>query len=165
MFKKILAKFKKKGRESVEQTTSDQRQPNTTDKMNTLLNELKNIFAEELLIDPRIRDFEITTYGNSCRQRCNNIMETTTRSIEKIKNHIEQNEDLHKERGNFTKFTDKVIANLQESSGKLNTILSGSESAEGKERQLKCYNLGMTVQQSTRAIIDAYISTFNNVNS
>ena len=130
--------------------------------MGVLLDELKNIFAEELLIDPRIRDFEITTYGNSCRQRCNNIMETTTMSIEKIKNHIEQNEVLHKEREKFAECADRIITNLQQSSGKLNTILSGSEPEEDKERQLKCYNLGMTVQQSTRAIIDTYISAYNS---
>ncbi len=161
MLKKILSKLKKK--KDVGQTTAKQEQSTTVDKMNTLLNELKNIFAEELLIDPRIRDFEATTYGNSCRQRCNNIMETATQTIEKIKSHVEQNEDLHKEREKFAEFTEKIYTNLQKSSGKLNNILRNQETEE-KERQLKCYNLGMTVQQSTRAIIDAYISAFNNAN-
>ena len=138
-----------------------QKRLTAADEMNILLDKLKNIFAEELLIDPRVRDFEITTYGNSCRQRCNNIMEKTTQAIEKIKNHIEQNENLHKEKERFTEFTNKIYINLQESSGKLSNIL-GNQNTEEKERQLKCYNLGMAVQQSTRTIIDTYIATFNN---
>ena len=129
--------------------------------MRGFLDELKNIFAEELLIDPRIRDYDATTYGNGCRQRCNKIMEATTAVIEKIKDHIEQNEELHAERENFLAFVDSVFDNLKQSSGKLNGIL-GQTDMEDKERQLKCYNLGMTVQQSTRAMIDAYISSFNS---
>lgn len=158
MLKKLLTKLKKSG---TEQSTPEQGQTNPVDEMNAHLDELKNIFAKELLIDPRVRDFEVTTYGNSCRQRCNNIMEITTQTTEKIKNLIEQNEVLHKEKEKFAEFTEKIFANLQESSGKLNGILSNQE-IEEKKRQLKCYNLGMTVQQSTRTIIDAYISAFNS---
>lgn len=157
MLKKILATFKKDGG----QAPSNQEQSNTTEEMGVLLNELKNIFAEELLIDPRIRDFEATTYGNSCRQRCNKIMETVTQVIEKIKSHIEQHKELHKEREKFAEFADKIMTGLQKSSGDLNNILKNTEVRE-KERQLKCYNLGMTAQQSTRATIDAYISAFKN---
>ena len=157
MFKKILAKIKKG---QTEQVTPEQKQPSTIDEMSTLLGELKNIFAAELLIDPRIRDFEATTYGNSCRQRCNNIMERTTHITEKIKNHIKQNENLHIEKENFATFINKLFTNLRESSGKLNNILSQTET-DDKKRQLKCYNLGMTVQQSTRTLIDAYITAFN----
>ena len=160
MFKKLLAKLTKVGDK---QAPTEQESSSAAGEMNMLLEELKNIFAGELLIDPRIRDFEATTYGNSCRQRCNNIMEKTTQLTEKIKHLIEHNEELHKEKENFATFVNKIFANLQKSSGKLNTILGESETGD-KERQLKCYNLGMTVQQSTRALIDAYITTFNRAN-
>ena len=158
MIKKLLAKLREV---SAEQAAPEQKQVTATDEMNTLLDELKNIFAEELLIDPRIRDFESTTYGNSCRQRCNNIMEKTTLLTEKIKKYIEQHEELHEERERFTEFVNKVFTNLQQSSEKLGNILSETET-EDKERQLKCYDLGMTVQQSTRALIDTYISAFRS---
>ena len=159
ILKKMLSKFKGGG--SKQEIIPEQEQSSATEEINTLLDNLKNIFAKELLIDPRVRDFEVTTYGNSCRQRCNSIMETTTQTIEKIKNHIEQNEDLHKHKKEFDKFTEKIIINLQESSKKLNGIL-GNQEIEEKKRQLKCYNLGMAAQQSIRSAIDAYISTFNN---
>ncbi len=157
MIKKLLAKLR---RVKTEQEPPEQEQVTAADAMSTLLDELKNIFANELLIDPRIRDFEATTYGNSCRQRCNNIMERTTLLTAKIENHIEQHEELHEEKERFTEFINKMFSNLQDSSGKLNNILSQQDTGD-KERQLTCYNLGMTVQQSTRTLIDNYIAAFN----
>ncbi|MCY4577002.1 MAG: hypothetical protein OXB96_01030 [Candidatus Kaiserbacteria bacterium] len=154
MFKKILAKLKK------QDATVATQQPTATDEMVIFLNKLKDIFAEELLIDPRIRDFELTTYGNSCRQRCNNILEQTTQLTEKIKKHINQHQELHAEKENFATFVNNLFTNLQQSSEKLHNILSQQE-IKDKERQLKCYDLGMTVQQSTRTLINTYIAEFD----
>ena len=154
MLRKLFAKLKK----SEKETTGEGK--DAGEEMADLLNSLKNIFAAELLIDPRIRDFEGTTYGNSCRQRCNNIMEKTTLLTEKIKAHIRQNKNLQEEEEKYTDAVNKIFANLQASSEKLKNIL-GQTNIDEKEKQLKCYNLGMTVQQSTRALIEEYTNAFN----
>ena len=127
--------------------------------MLSLLHTLKDVFSKEMLIDPRTRDFDGNAYQSSCRQRCATIVGRTTTIIKEVDVLIQQNSVLKSEQDFFAQLADSVLSNLKNSSDKLHTILGDANLGE-KEQQLKCYGLGMTVQQSTRALIDAYLSSF-----